>query len=97
MGNLSIRCGNGKRGGQDLSRPQRSSASMSFSWLFLSGLVSTRARVRFANRGQYAANSFRRSRIFQRTAIDLLTVGLTPGGKRSSPRHHRRVMQMESN
>jgi hypothetical protein len=62
-------------------RPQRSSASMSFSWLFLGGLVSTRARFRFTNRGQHAVNSLCRSSIFQRTANYLLTVGLTPGGK----------------
>ena len=51
-----------------LTCPQRSSASMSFSWLFLGGLVSTRARLRFTNRGQCAVNSVCRSSILQRTA-----------------------------
>jgi hypothetical protein len=54
---------------------------MSFSWLFLGGVVSTRARLRFTNRGQCAVNSVRWSRIFQRTAKYLLTGCLTPGGK----------------
>ena len=51
-----------------LTCPQRSSASMSCSWLFLGGLVSTRARLRFTNRGQCAVNSVCRSSILQRTA-----------------------------
>jgi hypothetical protein len=54
---------------------------MSFSWPFLGGVVSTRARLRFTNRGQCAVNSVRWSRIFQRTAKYLLTGCLTPGGK----------------
>src|SRR6516225_6245354 len=51
MGNLSIRCFEGTtlRAGVRPC-PQRSSASMSCSWLFLAGLVSTRARLRFTNR-----------------------------------------------
>jgi len=52
MGNLSIRCGMRNTGSRSCACPQRSSASMSFSWLFLGGLVSTRARFRFTNRGQ---------------------------------------------
>ncbi len=54
---------------------------MSFSWLFLGGVVSTRARLRFTNRGQRAVNSVRWSRIFQRTAKYLLTGCLTPRGQ----------------
>src|ERR671924_791157 len=82
MGNLSIRWRGGTTPGADLAAcPQRSSASMSFSWLFLGGLVSTRARFRFTNRGQHAVHSLCRSSIFQRTANYLLTVCLTPGGK----------------
>ena len=60
------------------------SASMSFSWLFLGGVVSTRARLRFTNRGHYAVHSVRRSSLLQRTANYLLTVCLTPGDKRNS-------------
>jgi hypothetical protein len=59
---------------------------MSFSWLFLGGLVSTRARFRFTNREQHAVNWLCRSSIFQRTANYLLTVCLTPGGKPTSRR-----------
>jgi hypothetical protein len=81
---LSIRCGAGKTPGQKLHPPQRSSASMSFSWLFLGGVVSTSARLRFTNRGQCAVNSVCRSRNSQRTANYLLTVCLTPGGKRTA-------------
>src|SRR6266496_4071154 len=44
MGNLSIRCRSGKTPGAAVRAcPRRSSASMSFSWLFLGGVVSTRA------------------------------------------------------
>src|SRR6266536_1371496 len=82
MGNLSIRCCRQAGLGAGVAAcPQRSSASMSFSWLFLGRLVSTRARFRFTNRGQHAVNSLCRSSIFQRTANYLLTVCLTPGGK----------------
>ena len=55
---------------------------MSFSWLFLGGMLSSRARLRFTNQGQCAVHSVRRSSILQRTATYLLTVCLTPGGKR---------------
>src|SRR6516164_735399 len=83
MGNLSIRCGMRETPRTGVyACPQRSSAAMSFRWLFLGGLVSTRARLRFTNRGQHAVNSVRQSRILQRTANYLLTVCLTPGGKR---------------
>ena len=82
MGNLSIRSRDWKTPGQKLPPPQRSSASMSFSWLFLGGMLSSRARLRFTNRGQCAVNSVCRSRTSQRTANYLLTVCLTPGGKR---------------
>jgi hypothetical protein len=34
---------------QELCLPRRPSASMSFSWLFLGGLLSSRARLRFTN------------------------------------------------
>src|SRR5262252_155810 len=70
-----------KTPGQKLSPPRRPSASMSCGWLFLGGLVSTRARLRFTNRGQCAVNSVLRSSILQRTANYLLTVCPTPGGK----------------
>jgi len=51
MGNLSIRCFERKTLRAEVRpRPQRSSAAMSCSWLFLGGLVSTRARLRFTNR-----------------------------------------------
>ena len=60
--------------GQKLCLPQRSSNSMSFSWLFLGGLVSTRARLGFTNREQHALTPFCWSSIFQRTANSLLTV-----------------------
>src|ERR1019366_712848 len=81
MGNLSIRCGMRNTGSRSCACPQRSSASMSFSCLFLGGLVSTRARFRFTNREQHAVNWLCRSSILQRTANYLLTVCLTPGGK----------------
>jgi hypothetical protein len=58
---------------------------MSFSWLFLGGVVSTRARLRFTSRGQCAVNSLRWSRLFQRTAKYLLTGCPTPAGKRRHP------------
>src|SRR5215469_595499 len=50
MSNLSIRCcpTNTLRA-EACPRPQRSSASMSCSWLFLGGLLSSRARLRFTN------------------------------------------------
>src|SRR6266496_4545336 len=84
MGNLSIRWSTGKTPGTALvPAPSGSSASMSFGWLFLGGMLSSRARLRFTNRGQHAVNSFCRSSIFRRTANYLLTVCLTPGGKRS--------------
>src|SRR5215469_10113095 len=83
MRNLSIRCGAGKTPGQQLPLPQRSSASMSFGWLFLGGMLSSRARLRFTNREQCAVNSVHRSSLLQRTANYLLTVCLTPGGKRT--------------
>ena len=51
MGNLSIRCWAGATPGQKLPPPRRSSASMSFSWLFLGGMLSSRARRRFTNQG----------------------------------------------
>src|ERR1019366_930615 len=85
MGNLSIRCGMRNTGSRSCACPQRSSASMSFSCLFLGGLVSTRARFRFTNREQHAVNWLCQSSILQRTANYLLTVCLTPGGKPSHP------------
>jgi len=84
MGNLSIRCGIGKRRDRSWGLPQRSSTSMSFGWLFLGGMLSSRARLRFPNQGQHAVNLVRRSSIFHRTANYLLTGCLTPGGKRNS-------------
>lgn len=83
MRNLSIRWGAEKTPGQQLPLPQHSSASMSFGWLFLGRMLSSRARLRFTNQGQHAVNSVCRSRILQRTANYLLTGCLTPGGKRS--------------
>jgi hypothetical protein len=82
---LSIRCWNWKTPGAGVcARPQRSSASMSFSWLFLGRVVSTRARFRFTNREQCAVRSIRRSRILQRTANYLLTF-VPPQGASSVP------------
>ncbi len=54
--------------------------------LSLGGLVSTRARLRFTGCIQHARNRSCRSRIFQRTANCVLTVCLSPGGKRSCSR-----------
>ena len=65
-----------------LCPPPAPSASMSFSWLFLGGLLSSTARLRFTNRGQGAVHSFCPSRIFQRTAntvlFDCLSGGVHP-------------------
>src|SRR5215469_6047898 len=93
MRNLSIRCGAGKTPGQQLPLPQRSSASMSFGWLFLGGMLSSRARLRFTNREQCAVNSVHRSSLLQRTANYLLTVCLTPGGKRTGA-HRERILEL---
>ena len=46
-------------------------------------MLSSRARLRFTNREHHAVNSIRRSSILQPTANYLLTVCLTPGGKRT--------------
>ena len=46
-------------------------------------MLSSRARLRFTNREQCAVNSVHRSSLLQRTANYLLTVCLTPGGKRN--------------
>ena len=58
---------------------RRSSASMSCSWLFLGGLVSTRARLCFTNRRTACDTRILPSRIFQRTANSVLFAGLSPG------------------
>ena len=58
-GNLSIRWGDDP----GVKRPRSSSGSVS-SWLFLDGLVSTIARLRFTNQGKYPAERYRRSREF---------------------------------
>ena len=50
--------------------------------LFLGGLVSTRARLRFTGCLQFAMKEYGRSRNFQRTANSVLTVCVSPGGKR---------------
>ena len=50
-------------------------------------VVSTRARLRFTNRGQCAVNSLRWSSNFQRTAKSVLTGCLTPGASAESNRH----------
>jgi len=95
MRNLSIRCLDWKMPGQKLRPPRRSSASMSFSRLFLGGLVSTRARLRFTNRRQCAVNSVCRSRNLQRTANYLLTVCLTPGGNPNSSSSGKTVVTLD--
>src|SRR5579863_10138368 len=65
-----------------LCPPPAPSASMSFSWLFLGGLVSTRSRFRFTNRRQDAVHSISQSSIVQRTAntvlFDCLSGGVHP-------------------
>ena len=65
-----------------LCPPPAPSVSMSFSWLFLGELVSTRSRFRFTNRRQDAVHSISRSSIFQRTAntvlFDCLSGGVHP-------------------
>src|SRR5579872_6426691 len=69
-----------------LCPPPAPSVSMSFSWLFLGELVSTRSRFRFTNRRQDAVHSISRSSIFQRTAntvlFDCLSGGVHPKGLR---------------
>ena len=54
MGNLSLRCSNEKPEAASVHRSRGSSASMSSSRLFLGGLISTRARLRFTGRHQNA-------------------------------------------
>src|ERR1700724_3968553 len=50
--------------------------------LSLGGLVSTRARLRFAGCVQFAMKVYGRSRNFQRTAHSVLTVCVSRGDKR---------------
>ena len=50
--------------------------------LSLGGLVSTRARLRFAGCVQFAMKEYGRSRNFQRTANSVLTVCVSSGDKR---------------
>ena len=52
--------------------------------LSLGGLVSTRARLRFAGCVQFAMKVYGRSRNFQRTAHSVLTVCVSRGDKRKS-------------
>jgi hypothetical protein len=49
--------------------------------LFLGGLVSTRARLRFTGCVQFAMKEYGRSSNFQRTANSVLTVCVSPGGR----------------
>ena len=49
--------------------------------LSLGGLVSTRARLRFAGCVQFAMKEYGRSRIFQRTASSVLTICVSRGDK----------------
>ncbi len=53
--------------------------------LSLGGLLSSRARLRFAGCLQFAMKEYGRSRIFQRTANSVLTVCVSQGDKRSIP------------
>jgi hypothetical protein len=50
--------------------------------LSLGGLLSSRARLRFAGCVQFAMKEYGRSRIFQRTANSVLTVCVSRGDKR---------------
>ena len=54
--------------------------------LSLGGLLSSRARLRFARCVQFAMKEYGRSRNFQRTANSVLTVCVSRGDKR---KHHR--------
>ena len=54
--------------------------------LFLGGLVATRARLRFTGCLQFAMKVYGRSRNFQRTANSVLTVCVSPGGRRREKR-----------
>ncbi|MGC8550090.1 MAG: hypothetical protein ACP5M4_10360 [Acidobacteriaceae bacterium] len=56
IGNLSIRRCNQLPGAAFVHRYRRSSASMSSSRLFLSGMLSSSARLRFTGRAQNAIN-----------------------------------------
>jgi hypothetical protein len=51
--------------------------------LSLGGLLSSRARLRFAGCVQFAMKEYGRSRNFQRTANSVLTVCVSSGDKRS--------------
>ncbi len=64
MRNLSIRCGAGKTLGQELPLPQRSSASMSFGWLFLGGMLSSRATSASQTGGSVQYTQFAGRRIY---------------------------------
>ena len=52
--------------------------------LSLGGLLSSRARLRFAGCVQFAMKEYGRSRIFQRTANSVLTVCVSQGDKRTT-------------
>ena len=52
--------------------------------LSLGGLLSSRARLRFAGCVQFAMKEYGRSRNFQRTANSVLTVCVSQGDKRNS-------------
>src|SRR6202789_3851283 len=89
MGNLSIRSRNQKPGSDIRSPlPGCSSASMSFSRLFLGGLVSTRTHLRFTGRHQNAIKWFLSSRLLQRTANRVLSFCLTQGVNPPGERTH---------
>jgi hypothetical protein len=53
--------------------------------LSLGGLLSSRARLRFARCVQFAMKEYGRSRNFQRTANSVLTVCVSRGDKRRQP------------
>ena len=61
-----------------------SSSAMSTHRLSLGGLLSSRARLRFAGCIQFAMKKSCRSRSFHRTANSVLTVCLSPGDHRTS-------------
>jgi hypothetical protein len=65
-------------GASGLAHPQRSSASMSSSRLFLGRLLSSRACFHFAGHERFSKTKPGRTIIFQRTATTPLTPCLSP-------------------
>jgi hypothetical protein len=64
--------------------------------LSLGGMLSSRARLRFAGCVQFAMKVYGRSRNFQRTASSVLTVCVTRGDKRRCSRSARISSNMSS-